>query len=120
MAKQKPPEEKFEDEQIKLSERLTESCKSPAELHQNIGCGNHSFPSLNSVRGTQQIMASSGNLKEWRQNLNMVECVNNGLPSFWYKEVMLSGVAGSFLERADLSTNVNDGVLTVNKNENSE
>jgi hypothetical protein len=48
---------------------------------------------LKTPEGTRELMASSTSEKEWNANADAVKAANGGYPDFWYKTVLLSGLA---------------------------
>lgn len=51
--------------------------------------------SFTTPKGVKKLMLSSKSEQEWNDNTDAVKHANNGFPSFWYSEIILSGLAGS-------------------------
>ena len=51
-----------------------------------------------------ELMSGSKSEREWNDNCDLVKAANNGYPSFWYEEIVLSGLANKVMKRNDLIT----------------
>ena len=47
---------------------------------------------LTTKDGVKELMQSSKSEKEWNANCDKVKAANNGYPSFWFAEVVMSGL----------------------------
>ena len=47
---------------------------------------------LTTKEGVKELMQSSKSEKEWNSNCDKVKAANNGYPSFWFAEVVMSGL----------------------------
>lgn len=54
---------------------------------------------LTTPDGVRDLMRSSKNEKEWNDNCDLVKKANNGYPSFWYAEIILSGLITEVLKQ---------------------
>lgn len=48
---------------------------------------------LTQVNSVIELMKSSKSEQEWNDNCDKVKVANNGYPEFWFKAIILSGVA---------------------------
>lgn len=62
--------------------------------------------SLTTPEGVKQLMSSSKNENEWNSNVDLVKDANNGYPSFWYQEVILSGLSNSVAETFGMDSDI--------------
>lgn len=53
---------------------------------------------LTTPEGVRALMASSESEREWNDNCDKVKDANGGYPSFWFPEIMLSGLAAKVQE----------------------
>ncbi len=49
--------------------------------------------SLKTPEGVRELMGSSSSEREWNENADAVKAANRGYPDFWFKEVVISGLA---------------------------
>jgi len=56
---------------------------------------------LTTEKGVAKLMESSHTQKEWHENYDKVVAANNGLPAFWFKTIVLSGVLSSTYRQFD-------------------
>ena len=47
---------------------------------------------LTTPEGVKALMSSSKSEQEWNANCDKVKAANNGYPSFWYAEIVMSGL----------------------------
>ena len=56
---------------------------------------NFNAAALRTPEGVKELMASSTSEREWNANCDAVKAANGDYPAFWYKEVVLSGLAAA-------------------------
>ena len=49
--------------------------------------------SLKTPAGVRELMGSSSSEREWNENCDAVKAANGDYPEFWFKEVIMSGLA---------------------------
>jgi hypothetical protein len=54
---------------------------------------NFNVAALRTPEGVKALMASSTSEREWNENCDAVKAANGDYPAFWYKEVIMSGLA---------------------------
>lgn len=47
---------------------------------------------LTTVEGVIELTESSKSVEEWNNNCDLVKAANGDYPSFWFKEIILSGL----------------------------